>query len=118
VSQPPFKDKLEELRKQRKRAHAELCMTSPVYRAFTEMEKVAFAPGALSRKTKELVAIGISVKDDCESCMEWHISQAAKHGALAAEIREAVDVAIEMGGGRATVSARFAPRGSSLTPSW
>jgi AhpD family alkylhydroperoxidase len=108
VDQRTLTDKLEEIRRQRKRAHHELCEQSPVYRAFTEMETAAYAPGALSRQAKELVAIGISVKDDCESCMEWHISQAMKHGASEAEIREAVDVAIAMGGGRATVSARFA----------
>jgi AhpD family alkylhydroperoxidase len=93
---------------QRKRAHQELRATSPVYRAFIEMEQVAFAPGALSRKAKELIAVGISVKEDCESCMEWHIVQAMKHGASEPEVREAIDVAIEMGGGRTTVSARFA----------
>jgi alkylhydroperoxidase/carboxymuconolactone decarboxylase family protein YurZ len=48
------------------------------------------------------------VARDCESCMQWHIEQAAKAGASFEEILEAVEVAIEMGGGRATVSARFA----------
>jgi alkylhydroperoxidase/carboxymuconolactone decarboxylase family protein YurZ len=40
--------------------------------------------------------------------MQWHIEQAAKAGASFEELLEAVEVAIEMGGGRATVSARFA----------
>ena len=72
------------------------------------MEKAAFAHGALSRKTKELIAVGISVVIDCESCMQWHIEQAAKAGASMQEGLEAVEVGIEMGGGPATVSARFA----------
>jgi AhpD family alkylhydroperoxidase len=54
------------------------------------------------------VAVGISVVTDCESCMQWHIQQAAKAGATRAEVLEAVEVGMEMGGGRATVSARFA----------
>ena len=45
---------------------------------------------------------------DCESCMQWHIEQAAADGATFEELLEAVEVGIEMGGGPATVSARFA----------
>jgi AhpD family alkylhydroperoxidase len=61
-----------------------------------------------TKKTKELIAVGISVVIDCESCMQWHIEQAAKAGASEREVLEAVEVGIEMGGGPATVSARFA----------
>ena len=45
---------------------------------------------------------------DCESCMEWHIKQALDDGASDDEILEAIEVGIEMAGGSATVSARFA----------
>ena len=57
---------------------------------------------------KELIAIGVSVVINCESCMEWHIKQAMDSGATENEIIEAIEVGIEMGGGPATVSARFA----------
>jgi alkylhydroperoxidase/carboxymuconolactone decarboxylase family protein YurZ len=40
--------------------------------------------------------------------MQWHIEQAAHDGASYEEVLEAVEVGIEMGGGPATVSARFA----------
>ena len=40
--------------------------------------------------------------------MQWHIEQAAAAGASYDELLEAVEVGIEMGGGPATVSARFA----------
>jgi alkylhydroperoxidase/carboxymuconolactone decarboxylase family protein YurZ len=40
--------------------------------------------------------------------MQWHVEQAAKAGASFEEVLEAIEVAIEMGGGPATVSARFA----------
>jgi alkylhydroperoxidase/carboxymuconolactone decarboxylase family protein YurZ len=40
--------------------------------------------------------------------MQWHIEQAAAAGATLVELVEAVEVGIEMGGGPATVSARFA----------
>ncbi len=101
--------KLDEISKKRKLAHQKLIsLNSKTYKAFLEMEKAAFSDGNLSRKVKELIAIGISVVIDCESCMQWHIEQAAKAGALMREVLEAVEVGIEMGGGPATVSARFA----------
>lgn len=102
-------DKLEEIATKRKRAHARLvALKSDVYRGFLEMERAAYADGALAKKHKELIAIGISVVTNCESCMQWHIEQAAAAGASFEEVLEAVEVSIEMGGGRATVSARFA----------
>ena len=59
-------------------------------------------------EVKELIAVGISVTIDCESCMQWHIEQAAQAGAIQEEVLEAIEVGIEMGGGPATVSTRFA----------
>jgi AhpD family alkylhydroperoxidase len=102
-------DKIREICQQRKQAHRKLLsLDSKVYRAFLDMEAAAYADGALAKKHKELIAVGISVVTDCESCMQWHIEQAAEAGATQREVLEAVEVGIEMGGGRATVSARFA----------
>jgi len=101
--------KLDEISRGRKAAHAKLLAArSRVYEAFLEMERAAFAEGALPKKHKELIAVGISVVTDCESCMQWHIEQAAISGASEREVLEAVEVAIEMSGGPGTVSARFA----------
>ncbi len=98
-----------ELTRQRKKAHKRLLdLRSPVYAAFLDMERAAYAEGALSKAAKELIAVGVSVVIDCRSCMQWHIEQAAAAGADAAQVLEAVEVGIEMGGGPATVSARFA----------
>ncbi len=55
-----------------------------------------------------MIAIGISIRINCESCLEWHIKQALDHGASKEEIIESIEVGIEMGGGPATVSSRFA----------
>jgi AhpD family alkylhydroperoxidase len=72
------------------------------------MEAAAFSDGALTKKIKELIAIGIFIRIDCESCMQRHIEQAAANSATHDEVLEAVEVGIEMGGGPATVSACFA----------
>jgi AhpD family alkylhydroperoxidase len=102
-------NKLDEITNRRKRAHAQLlALKSKVYEGFLVMEQAAYSSGALPKKQKELIAVGISVVKDCESCMQWHIEQAAGAGASFEEIFEAIEVGIEMGGGPATVSARFA----------
>jgi AhpD family alkylhydroperoxidase len=102
-------NKLDELNQKRQAAHQKLLdLDSKVYKSFLEMEKAAFSDGALPKKEKELIAVGISVTMNCESCMQWHITQAARSGASLRQVLEAVEVGIEMGGGPATVSARFA----------
>jgi AhpD family alkylhydroperoxidase len=101
--------KLSQLTHRRKEAHAQLLATgSKVYDAFLAMERAAFVDGSLPRKQKELIAIGISIVKNCESCMQWHIEQALSNGSTFDEVFEAIEVGIEMGGGPATVSARFA----------
>ena len=80
-------DKLREISLRRKRAHSRLLeLDSGVYSAFLTLEKAAYREGALTKKTKELVAIGIAVVKDCESCMQWHIEQAARAGASSREV--------------------------------
>jgi AhpD family alkylhydroperoxidase len=102
-------DRIKQIVRTRKKAHKKLLdLKSKTYKAFLEMENAAYADGALAKKHKELIAVGISVVIDCESCMQWHIEQAAKAGATAQEVLEALEVGIEMGGGPATVSVRFA----------
>jgi AhpD family alkylhydroperoxidase len=102
-------EKSANLNRARKRAHKKLLdENSRVYRAFVAMEEETFKDGNLKKVTKEFIAIGISVRINCESCMQWHITKAAEAGATYEQVLEAVEVGIEMGGGPATVSARFA----------
>jgi AhpD family alkylhydroperoxidase len=102
-------ENFEAISKRRREAHARLvALRSKVYAGFLAMEQAAYADGALPKKQKELIAVGISVVKNCESCMQWHVEQAARTGASFEEVLEAIEVAIEMGGGPATVSARFA----------
>jgi AhpD family alkylhydroperoxidase len=102
------KEKIERIIKTRKEAHSFYSRKSKVYQSFIDMEQNTYKDGKLSKLQKELIAIGISIVTDCESCMEWHIKQALKNGASEDEIIEAVEVGVEMSGGPGTVSARFA----------
>jgi len=102
------KDKIENIIKDRKYAHAFFNKHSDVYQSFVQMEEKAFEDGEISKGQKELIAIGISIVINCESCLEWHIKQALDAGLTKNQIIEAIGVGIEMGGGPATVSSRFA----------
>jgi AhpD family alkylhydroperoxidase len=101
-------EKIKNIIEDREHAHKFFSKNSKVYNAFIEMEKKTYADGELEKKHKELIAIGISVCINCESCMEWHIKEALRVGALQEQVIEAVEVGFEMGGGPATVSGRFA----------
>lgn len=102
------KNKIEQIVKTRKQAHAYYLKKSKVYQSFVDMEQKTYTDRELTKKQKELIAIGISIVINCESCMEWHIKQAIDDRSTESEIIEAIEVGIEMGGGPATASARFA----------
>jgi AhpD family alkylhydroperoxidase len=102
------KSRIEEIIQTRKQAHSYFSKKSKVYQSFTAMEQITYKDGALTKKQKELIATGISVAGNCESCMEWHIKQALDCGSTEQEILEAIDVGIEMKGGVGTVASRFA----------
>ncbi len=101
-------EKIEEIIKERKYAHDFFLKNSRVYRSFVDLEQKTFSDGKLKKKYKELIALGISIIINCESCMEWHINEALKSSATFEEVIETIEVGIEMGGGPATVSSRFA----------
>ena len=101
-------EKIHEIQQDRQEAHKYFYEKSEVYRKFVEMEQKTFSDGSLSKKHKELIAIGISLVNSCESCLEWHIKQALDAGASTEEIIEALEVGFEMGIGPTTVTSRFA----------
>jgi AhpD family alkylhydroperoxidase len=102
-------DKRKRIAMRRQVAHTKLLsLQSKVYERFLQMEEAAYSDGALLKKHKELIAVGASVVIHCDSCMQGHITQAAAAGATMQEVLEAVEVGIELGGGVATVAARFA----------
>jgi AhpD family alkylhydroperoxidase len=99
--------KIEQSIKDRKKLHLSFLKNVKTYKPFLELEEKAFSNGALEKKTKELMALSISIVTKCELCMEWHLDQALQAGAKDEEIYETIDVAIEMGGGQAGAYARF-----------
>ncbi len=70
---------------------------------FSTTARNAIAPGAMESKTKELIAVGISIAVRCDGCIAFHVKAAVKHGATREELLETVGVGIYMGGGPSAV---------------
>ena len=68
---------------------------------FSTFAKIALEEGALCAKTKELIAVALSVAVKCEPCLEHHLKRALQIGASEREIAEALGVALLMAGGPA-----------------
>lgn len=79
-----------------------------VMKAFSAIAQAALKPGALDPKTKELVALGISVAIRCEPCIGFHAEAAVRHGASREELLEAIGTAIYMGTGPSVMYAAAA----------
>ena len=74
-------------------------------KGFDAMAGAALRDGALSEKTKELIALALGVAAHCDGCLGFHVKALARLGATRAEVEEALGVAIYMGGGPALMYA-------------
>jgi len=72
-------------------------------KAFGALTQAASSDGALEKKTKELMAVAISICIRCDGCIAYHTYSAIKAGASREEMSETIAMAIEMGGGPSTV---------------
>jgi len=70
---------------------------------FVQLHKAAVAEGALSTKTKELIALAIAITVRCDGCISFHVHDALAAKANRQEIAEAIGVAVLMGGGPSVV---------------
>jgi len=70
-----------------------------VMKAFGQMAQAALKTEALDTKTKELIALAISVAVRCDACITYHAKAAVKAGASDAELSETMGMAIYMGAG-------------------
>ena len=79
---------------------ATLRSTTPeVMKSFNELGRAATANGVLDRKTKELIALALSVAARCDPCIGFHMQALVKLGASRQEIDETLGVTTYMGGG-------------------
>ena len=80
----------------RKRPPVSMSMIEPrfrnIYKSF--YKESYFTPTTLDLKTKELIAIGVSLVAKCEGCLEGHIKKALEIGLTKAEISDAIVIAV------------------------
>jgi AhpD family alkylhydroperoxidase len=68
-------------------------------KAFSALSQAAARPGALDRKTKELIALALGVAAHCDGCIGYHAEALVKLGASRKEVEEVLAMAVYMGGG-------------------
>ncbi|GGC17827.1 alkyl hydroperoxide reductase AhpD [Novosphingobium marinum] len=97
-------------------AVGELGKSAPgAMKAFREMGAAALEEGALDTRSKELMAVAISVAMRCDPCITYHVAAARKAGASRDEIAETVGLAIYMGAGP---SAMYAAQALEAFDQW
>ena len=70
-----------------------------VMKSFGSLAHAATDGKALDPKTKELIALGLSVAVRCDACIAFHAESAVRQGATRDEVMETMGMAIYMGAG-------------------
>jgi AhpD family alkylhydroperoxidase len=71
--------------------------------SFQDLMVAATKDGALSTKTKELIAFAIGITVRCDGCLAHHAQAVLKAGATREEVAEMIAVTLLMGGGPSSV---------------
>ncbi|SED16102.1 carboxymuconolactone decarboxylase family protein [Rhodobacter sp. 24-YEA-8] len=77
--------------------------TPALMQGFGAVSKQATAAGSFTTGQKELIAVAIAVAKGCDDCILYHLDAARKHGVDEAALIEALEIAVEMGGGPAVM---------------
>ena len=88
------------------------------YDAFQTFSRKVFANGALTNRTKQLIAVAVAHVTQCPYCIRGHTRAAMREGVTREELMEAIWVAAEMRAGAAyTHSALALDEMEKATPS-
>lgn len=79
-----------------------------VMKGFSAISQAALKADTLDTKTKELIALAISVAIRCDDCIGFHAASAVERGASREEVLETLGMAIYMGAGPAVMYAGHA----------
>ncbi|MEC5425455.1 carboxymuconolactone decarboxylase family protein [Virgibacillus sp. C22-A2] len=70
-------------------------------KSFFQFTDECFEKGAIDKKAKQLIALGISIYAQDEYCIIYHTKGAVEHGASEEEFMETIGVSAALGGGAA-----------------
>src|SRR6266511_5667922 len=71
---------------------------NPVFERFSELYALAYEEGALTTKTKELLALAISIVRECEDCITYHLIRLRELEASREELYELFALMLVVGG--------------------
>jgi len=77
-------------------------------RGFSALAQAATRDGALDKKSKELIAMALSVAARCDPCVGFHAEALVKLGCSRAEFEDMLGMCVYMGGGPALMYAAHA----------
>ncbi len=81
-----------------------------VMQGFSALAQSATKEAALSKKTKEFIALALGVAARCDGCIGFHVEALVKLGATKEEVEETLGMAVYMGGGPSLMYAADAIR--------
>ena len=78
------------------------------YKKFFALDTKAYVDGALDARTKELMGLVASMVLRCNDCILYHLDRATAEGATRAELHEAMNIALIVGGSIVIPHLRYA----------
>lgn len=92
-------DRLEDFQKFRANLNEEILNCGHLgMKRFFALDHQAYEPGALDTKTKELLGLVASAVLRCDDCITYHVVRCAEMGWSRAEVIDALNVALIVGG--------------------
>jgi AhpD family alkylhydroperoxidase len=92
-------DRLEEFQSYRQKMNARIAAIDHLgIKRFFNLDTNAYEDGALSAKDKELLGLVASLVLRCNDCIDYHIVQCAEAGWTDAELYDAFNVGLVVGG--------------------
>lgn len=91
--------RLERFRQERQRQNARILESGHLgIRRFFNLDEAAYRDGALDDKIKELLGLVASLVLRCNDCIDYHLIQCVRLGVTEAELIEALNVGLIVGG--------------------
>ena len=92
-------DTLEEFRRYREKMNKRILAADNLnIKRFLALDTRAYEKGALNVKTKELIGLVASTVLRCNDCITYHVIRCVQEGASDAELFEALNIALIVGG--------------------
>jgi AhpD family alkylhydroperoxidase len=94
-----LRERLERFRQERQRQNTRILESGHLgIKRFFNLDEAAYRDGALDTRTKELLGLVASLVLRCNDCVDYHLIQCVKLGISEAELIEALNVGLIVGG--------------------